>query len=147
MTYISVEDIRELAEPGVYVAVMSQPGRFRYDYQTTYFYVSDLGMHLRVFEKTADVFVSSLVTGRAVSGVETSWLDANGKTGKNDAFKLLTAEGAKFTKTAGQLHFDEQGTGKNKITIVEGDTNGDGKADFQIEFSGWVHLAKGDFIL
>jgi uncharacterized protein YfaS (alpha-2-macroglobulin family) len=37
-------------------------------------------MHLRVFEKTADVFVSSLVTGRAVSGVETSWLDANGKT-------------------------------------------------------------------
>jgi hypothetical protein len=38
VTYISVEDIRELAEPGVYVAVMSQPGRFRYDYQTTYFY-------------------------------------------------------------------------------------------------------------
>jgi len=80
VTYISVEDIRELAEPGVYVAIMSQPGRFRYDFQTTYFYVSDLGMQLRLFEKTADVFVSSLVTGKAVSGVDTAWMDGNGKT-------------------------------------------------------------------
>lgn len=79
--------------------------------------------------------------------IDLSGLDANSKTGKNDAFKLLTAEGAKFTKSAGQLHFDEQGSGKNKITIVEGDINGDGKADFQIELSGWVHLTKGDFVL
>ena len=80
ITYIPVEDIRELREPGVYVAVMTQPGRFRYDSQTTYFYVSDLGMHLRLFDKSADVFVSSLVDGRAVRGVEISWLDSTGKT-------------------------------------------------------------------
>jgi len=80
VTYISVEDIRELAEPGIYLAVMSQPGRFRWDYQTTYFYVSDLGLHLRLFEKTADVFVSSLLNGKAVRGVELSWLDGKGAT-------------------------------------------------------------------
>src|SRR5262249_51938209 len=80
VTYIPVEDIHELKEPGVYVAVMTKPGRFRYDAQTTYFYVSDLGMHLRIFDKAADVFVSSLVDGRAVRGVEISWLDAKGKT-------------------------------------------------------------------
>src|SRR5262249_43178298 len=80
VTYIPVEDIHELKEPGVYVAVMTQPGRFRYDSQTTYFYVSDLGMHLRLFDKSADVFVSSLVDGRAVRGVEISWLDSQGKT-------------------------------------------------------------------
>jgi hypothetical protein len=80
VTYIPVEDIAELGEPGVYVAVMTQPGRFRYDSQTTYFYVSDLGMHLRLFDKAADVFVSSLIDGRAVRGVEISWIDANGKT-------------------------------------------------------------------
>jgi uncharacterized protein YfaS (alpha-2-macroglobulin family) len=80
VTYIPVEDIRELKEPGVYVAVMTKPGRFRYDAQTTYFYVSDLGMHLRIFDKAADVFVSSLVDGRAVRGVEISWLDSKGKT-------------------------------------------------------------------
>src|SRR5439155_22996571 len=80
VTYIPVEDIRELKEPGVYMAVMTQPGRFRYDSQSTYFYISDLGMHLRVFDKGADAFVSSLVDGRAVRGVEISWLDAGGKT-------------------------------------------------------------------
>src|SRR5437899_2004768 len=80
VTYIPVEDIRELKEPGVYVAVMTQPGRFRYDSQTTYFYISDLGMHLRVFDKRADAFVSSLVDGTAVRGVEVSWLDSAGKT-------------------------------------------------------------------
>ena len=79
-TYIPVENIRELKEPGVYVAVMSQPGRFRYDFQTTYFYVSDLGLHLRLFDKGADAFVSSLVDGKAVRGVEVSWLDGKGKT-------------------------------------------------------------------
>ena len=79
VTYIPVEDIRELKDPGVYVAVMTQPGRFRYDSQTTYFYISDLGMHLRVFDKGADAFVNSLVDGKAVRGVEVSWLDSTGK--------------------------------------------------------------------
>src|SRR5262252_7419256 len=80
VTYIPVEDIRELKDPGVYVAAMTQPGRFRYDSQTTYFYISDLGMHLRIFDKGADAFVSSLVDGKAVRGVEVSWLDSTGKT-------------------------------------------------------------------
>src|SRR5262245_10898767 len=80
VTYIPVEDIGALSEPGVYIAVMTQPGRFRYDSQATYFYISDLGMHLRLFDKGADAFVSSLVDGRAVRGVEVSWLDTMGKT-------------------------------------------------------------------
>jgi uncharacterized protein YfaS (alpha-2-macroglobulin family) len=79
VTYLPVEDIKELQEPGVYVAVMSQPNRFRYEYQTTYFYVSDLGLHLRQFDKTADAFVSSLTDGKAAKGVEVSWLDEQGK--------------------------------------------------------------------
>jgi len=79
VTYIPVEDIKELKEPGIYVAIMSEPGRFRYDYQTTYFYVSDLGLHTRLFEKTADAYVSSLTDARAVQGVEIQWLDEQGK--------------------------------------------------------------------
>ncbi|PRC94638.1 alpha-2-macroglobulin family protein [Solimicrobium silvestre] len=79
VTYLPVEDVKELKEPGVYVAVMSQPGRFTSDYQTTYFYVSDIGLHTRLYDKSADVFVSSLTDGKAVSGVELSWLDEQGK--------------------------------------------------------------------
>ncbi|RJF97901.1 alpha-2-macroglobulin family protein [Noviherbaspirillum saxi] len=79
VTYISVEDIKELKEPGVYVAVMSQPGRFRYDYQTTYFYVSDLGLHVRLFDKGADAFLSSLTTGKPLKAVDVAWIDEQGK--------------------------------------------------------------------
>ncbi|HOB45252.1 MAG TPA: alpha-2-macroglobulin [Zoogloea sp.] len=80
VTFIPVEDVKELREPGIYIAVMSQPKRFRYDYQVSYFYVSDLGLHVRLFEKSADAFVSSLTDGKAQRGVEIAWLDENGKT-------------------------------------------------------------------
>ncbi|MCL2523607.1 MAG: alpha-2-macroglobulin family protein [Betaproteobacteria bacterium] len=79
VTFLPVEDIKELREPGIYIAVMSQPNRFRYDYQVTYFYVSDLGLATRLFAKGADAYVSSLTSGKAVSGVEVSWLDEHGK--------------------------------------------------------------------
>ena len=32
VTFLPVEDLKELAAPGVYVAVMSQPGCFCYEY-------------------------------------------------------------------------------------------------------------------
>lgn len=80
VTFIPVEDIPQLREPGVYVAVMAQPNRFRSEQQTTYFYVSDLGLHLRDHAAgSADAFVSSLVDGKAVRDVEVSWLAADGK--------------------------------------------------------------------
>jgi hypothetical protein len=81
VTFIPVENIPSLREPGVYVAVMSQPNRFRGEYQTTYFYVSDLGLHLRQYAGGgADAYASSLTSGKAVSGVEVTWIDAQGKT-------------------------------------------------------------------
>ena len=80
VTFLPVESIPALREPGVYVAVMSQPNRFRHEYQTTYFYVSDFGLHLRQWAgQGADAFVSSLASGKAVSGIEVSFLDDQGK--------------------------------------------------------------------
>jgi alpha-2-macroglobulin len=79
VTYLPIETIKALKEPGIYVAVMSQPGRFQYEYQTTYYYVSDLGLHLRRFDHAAEAFVSSLTDGGAVPGVDVTWLDSQGK--------------------------------------------------------------------
>ena len=80
VTFIPVESVPALKEPGVYVAVMSQPNRFRQEFQTTYFYVSDFGLHVRQYAgKGADAFVSSLTDGKAVSGVEVAWISAEGK--------------------------------------------------------------------
>ncbi len=81
VTLIPVESIPALREPGIYVAVMSQPNRFRSEFQTTYFYVSDLGLHLRQYANSgADAYLSSLTDGKGLSGVEVSWLDGQGKT-------------------------------------------------------------------
>lgn len=79
VTYLPVENIKELQEPGMYVAIMNKPGRFRYDFQATYFYVSDMGLHARLFDKGAEAFVSSLTDGKGMRGVEVSWLDSDGK--------------------------------------------------------------------
>ncbi len=87
VTFLPVEDIKELREPGIYIAVMSQPNRFRHEFQVTYFYVSDLGLSTRLFAKGADAYVSSLTSGKAVGGVEVTWLDEHAKVvarGKTD---------------------------------------------------------------
>lgn len=50
---------------------------------------------------------------------------------------------AAFHKVAGELHYSTSG-GK---TIIEGDVNGDGRADFQIELTASKTLTSADFIL
>lgn len=69
-------------------------------------------------------------------------LDAKTTTGAvNDAFTFI-GSGA-FTSSAGQLRsYVESG-----VTWVEGDTNGDGVADFWIRLTGSHTLQAGDFIL
>lgn len=92
--FLPVEDIEALRQPGVYVAVMSEPGRFRYEYQVTYFYVSDIGLHTRRHPEHIDAFATSLKTAQALSDVTFELLDAQGK--------LLASEAA---DEHGHAHF------------------------------------------
>lgn len=79
VNFLPVEKIKELQEPGIYIAVMSQPGRFGWDYQVTHYYVTDIGLHVRRHADQLDAFTSSLKTGKALSGIELSLIDDNGK--------------------------------------------------------------------
>lgn len=79
VSFLPVEGIKELQEPGIYVAIMNQPGRFGWDYQVTHYYVTDVGLHLRRHAEQMDVFATSLKSGGALSGVELSLVDENGK--------------------------------------------------------------------
>lgn len=97
ITFIPVEDIAALAEPGIYIAVMSQPGRFLYEYQVSYFYTTNLGLHTRLFEHSADAYVSSLDKGTARPGVDIAWLDGRG---------TVLAQGR--TDADGRAHFAER---------------------------------------
>jgi len=67
-------------------------------------------------------------------------IDAQSGVAGNQAFKFIG--GAAFSGVAGQLRSSVGG-----VTIVEGDVNGDGIADFQIELTGQLQLSKGDFVL
>ncbi|MCR6499224.1 calcium-binding protein [Shinella sp. CPCC 101442] len=60
----------------------------------------------------------------------------SGQTG-NQAFSFIGANA--FSEKAGELRF--------KNGIVSGDTNGDGRADLEIEIRGVDSLLKGDFLL
>jgi Ca2+-binding RTX toxin-like protein len=108
------------------------------------------GRDIFVFRSTFD-FLPSYIPGTDVitdfahnaDRLDFSEFDANGADKGAPAFHLIATEGARFTGKGGELGFDIQG-GK---TIVEGDIDGDRKADFQIVLNGAVHLDKGDFIL
>jgi Ca2+-binding RTX toxin-like protein len=63
----------------------------------------------------------------------------------NNAFSFIDTDD--FSGVAGQLRYEHTGIGRTSATIVEGDTNGNGLADFQIELSGRKVLDAGDFIL
>ncbi len=68
-------------------------------------------------------------------------VDANTITAGNQTFAFIGA-GA-FTGVAGQLHYAQAGGS----TYVEGDTNGDGVADFVIALTGTINLVASDFVL
>lgn len=79
VSFLPVERVKELQEPGVYIAVMNPPGRFGWDYQVTYFYVTDIGLHARRHAAQTDVFATSLKTGEAMNGIDVTLLDDAGK--------------------------------------------------------------------
>jgi Ca2+-binding RTX toxin-like protein len=81
--------------------------------------------------------------------IDLSTIDANSLLAGDQAFKFKAAEGTAFTGVAGQLIWDQKdaaGTSSDR-TLVSGDINGDGLADFTLELSGLVNLTKVDFIL
>jgi Ca2+-binding RTX toxin-like protein len=77
---------------------------------------------------------------RALDWIDLSAIDAKQGSG-NQAFKWIGKQG--FHGVKGELHFVK----KAGYVLVEGDINGDGGADFQIQVDGVGALGRGDFIL
>ncbi|SHK06892.1 Peptidase M10 serralysin C terminal [Roseomonas rosea] len=84
-------------------------------------------------------YISDFVSGE--DRIDLSAIQAVEGADSDQAFTFLGT--GRFTKQAGQLHQITAGSN----TIVEGDVNGDGRADFQILVKGLLTLQEGDFVL
>ena len=73
--------------------------------------------------------------------IQLTAIDANSSTAANDAFSLI-GTGA-FGNVAGQLRYFADGGD----TVLEGDVNGDGVADFQLQLTGNHTFFAADFLL
>lgn len=100
------------------------------------------------------VFLDSATTGDAIydfskvekDKIDLSAIDANSVVSGNQAFTYLAA--AAFTNHAGELRIrNAAGPGAVNSTFVDGDTNGDGVADFSIIVLGVIPLVAADFVL
>jgi len=77
--------------------------------------------------------------------IDLASVDANSGLAGDQAFTFIG--NSAFTNVAGQLRYDFVTVDKVVETIVYGDTNGDGLADFAIRLTGHVFPTNGDFIL
>jgi hypothetical protein len=68
---LPVESIKALQEPGLYFAVMREPGRFTDSaYRITHFVVTNIGLHVRMYKKKLQVFTRALDSGGALADVQ-----------------------------------------------------------------------------
>ena len=73
--------------------------------------------------------------------IDFTGIDANTATAANDAFTMIN--NAAFSNVAGQLRYSVVGSN----TIMEGDVNGDGIADFQLQLTGIHTFVAADLLL
>jgi hypothetical protein len=78
LSYLPIQNISELSEPGLYFAVMKRAGTFHDQFETSFFFVSDIGLHTRVYRDKLWLHTASLKSGEASSGVDVQILDAAG---------------------------------------------------------------------
>jgi uncharacterized protein YfaS (alpha-2-macroglobulin family) len=78
LSYLPIQDIDELAKPGLYFAVMKRAGTFHDQFETCFFFVSDIGMHTRLYHDKLWLHAASLKSGAPLSGVDVQILDASG---------------------------------------------------------------------
>jgi Ca2+-binding RTX toxin-like protein len=84
---------------------------------------------------------------RGADAIDLEDIDANVARAGDQSFSFIGTWD--FSGKGAELHyqtFDLAGTA-NDITVVSGDFNGDGVADFEIEIAGIVQLTRNDFLL
>jgi uncharacterized protein YfaS (alpha-2-macroglobulin family) len=84
---LPIAGLKQLQQPGVYLAVMRASGTYNYSQPATLFTLSDIGLSVHRYANRMDVFTQALEGGKALSGVELALYDDKGRVvgqGKTD---------------------------------------------------------------
>ena len=76
--------------------------------------------------------------------IDLSGIDASTKASGNQAFTFVSGDNQAFTHVAGQIAWRTD-TAHN-LTIIQGDVNGDGVHDFELQLTGVHQMHASDFI-
>lgn len=77
-TNLPIHQVKELQQPGLYLAVMKPAGTYPYESQVTSFYISNLALHTRAFEKSIDIHALNISDGKPQSNVEIQVISRKG---------------------------------------------------------------------
>lgn len=77
--HLPIQDIPALQTPGVYLAVMRQPGQYDYRYQVSHFLVTDIGLHVRIYEDQSLILANSLKSGTPLADVKLRFFKKKGE--------------------------------------------------------------------
>lgn len=84
---LPIAGLKQLQQPGVYLAVMRASGTYNYSLPATLFTLSDIGLSVHRYQNRLDVFTQALEGGKALNGIELELYDAEGRVvgqGKTD---------------------------------------------------------------
>ncbi|MGE8496481.1 MAG: alpha-2-macroglobulin family protein [Pseudomonas sp.] len=76
---LPIAGLEPFKQPGVYLAVMREAGRYSYSQPATLFTLSDIGLSAHRYRDRLDVFTQALEGGKALSGIELELLDDKGQ--------------------------------------------------------------------
>lgn len=77
-TNLPIHQVPELQQPGLYLAVMKPAGTYPYEHQVTSFYISNLALHTRTFDKNIEIHALNISDGKPLSQVELQVLSRKG---------------------------------------------------------------------
>ncbi len=76
---IRITHIEELKPPGVYFAVLKGAGHYEYRHSSTWFTISDIGLHARKYENRLQVNIQSIETAAPMEGVSVTAYSSSGR--------------------------------------------------------------------
>ncbi len=97
---LNLDPMLDKGEAGVYVAVIRKAGQYDYYYDTTFFTITDIGLHARKYKNSLMLYTNSIATGDPIADVDLrlfwpstdkfSEREDTAKVGENGSYLLST---------------------------------------------------------